>query len=48
MAREHKFILPSGVACKVRALKGKDQGTITKQEKQGDPSLLIANLLAAI
>lgn len=36
MAREHEFVLPSGVKCKVRSLKGKDQGTITKQDKVGD------------
>lgn len=31
MAKEHKFVLPSGVEMVVRSLTGKDQGTITKQ-----------------
>ena len=35
MAREHSFVLPSGVLMKVRALNGGDQGTITKQDTIG-------------
>lgn len=38
MARQHSFILPSGVKMTVRELTGKDQGTITKEGSAGDPS----------
>lgn len=36
MARTHVFVLPSGVEMEVRALLGKDQGTITKKDTIGD------------